>query len=161
MNSLNFEHIRLITTTIISPIIGLCAPTIGFIYALVIMFAFNIWAGMRADGVSIITCKNFKLSKFRKALVELVLYLFIIELIHAIMVSCGDDSAALTVVKSITYVFLYVYAQNAFKNLIVAYPKNVALRIIYHGIRLEFTRVLPSYWAPIIERIENDLNKDK
>ena len=79
--------------------------------------------------------------------------------IPAVMVSCGDNSAALIVVKSITYVFLYVYCQNAFKNLIIAYPKNIALRIIYHCIRLEFTRMLPSYWKPIIERVENDINK--
>ena len=158
MNNINFEQIRLVFISTLSPVVGVLTPTMGFIYALVIMFAFNIWAGMRADGVSIITCKNFKFSKFRKALTELILYLVIIELIHGIMVSCGDNSAALVVVKSITYVFLYVYCQNAFKNLIIAYPKNVAIRIIYHCIRLEFTRMLPSYWKPIIERIEKDIN---
>lgn len=157
MNSLNFEQARLVFITTISPIVGALTPTMGFIYALLITFFFNIWAGMRADGVSIKRCVNFKFSKFRKALVELILYLVIIELIHGIIVSCGDYSAALVVVKSLTYVFLYVYIQNAFKNLIIAYPKNIALRIIYHCVRLEFTRMLPSYWKPIIERFENEI----
>lgn len=37
----------------VSPLFGYVTPTKGFVYALVVMFAFNIWAGMRADGVAI------------------------------------------------------------------------------------------------------------
>ncbi|WP_236707617.1 hypothetical protein [Bacteroides cellulosilyticus] len=43
--------------------------------------AFNIWCGMRADGVSIVRCQNFKWSKFKNALAELLLYLVIIEVV--------------------------------------------------------------------------------
>nr|DAR11874.1 MAG TPA: hypothetical protein [Caudoviricetes sp.] len=32
------------------------------------MFTFNIWAGMRADGVAIVRCKNFSFRKFKNAL---------------------------------------------------------------------------------------------
>lgn len=129
-------------------------------WALVIMFAFNIWAGMRADGVIIRRCKNFKFSKFKNALAELLLYVTIIHVIYSTMIQCGDSEAALIVIKSLTYVFMYVYLQNAFRNLIQAYPKKVALRIIYHVIRLEFTRALPSYWQPIIERYEKETEND-
>lgn len=38
----------------VSPLFGYVTPTKGFVYALVVMFAFNIWAGMRADGVAIV-----------------------------------------------------------------------------------------------------------
>ncbi len=38
---------------------------------------------------------------------------------------------------------LMVYLQNAFKNLIIAYPKNKGFRIIYHVIRFEFKRATP------------------
>lgn len=131
-------------------------PTKGFVLALVVMFAFNIWAGMRADGVSIIRCKNFKFSKFKNALAELLLYLLIIETINIIMISVGDGEAALIVIKSLTYIFLYVYLQNAFKNLIIAYPKNVALRLVYHVVRLEFTRLLPEHWRPIVEHFRKE-----
>ena len=72
------------------------------------------------------------------------------------MLQCGDNEAAKIVIKSLTYVFMYVYLQNAFRNLIKAYPTKVALRIIYHVIRLEFTRVLPAYWQPIIERYQRE-----
>lgn len=156
----NWEQWRIITISTVSPLFGYLTPTKGFVYALVVMFAFNIWAGMRADGVAIVRCKNFSFRKFKNALCELLLYLFIVESIFVIMKNCGDDQAAIVVVKSLTYVFMYVYLQNAFRNLIVAYPRNLALRIIYHVIRLEFTRVLPGYWQPIIKKYQREYDSD-
>lgn len=153
---LNLEQLRLITVSAFSPILGYYTPTKGFILSLVVMFAFNIWAGMRADGVAIKCCKNFSFRKFKNALCELLLYLVIIEVIFTIMVSCGDKEAAIIVVKSLTYVFMYVYLQNAFRNLIIAYPQRVALHVIYHIIRFEFIRALPSNIKPIIERYTKD-----
>lgn len=150
----------MIFATTASPLLAYVTPTTGFMYALIIMFAFNIWAGMRADGVIIRHCRNFKFSKFKNALAELLLYITIIYVIYSTMIQCGDSEAALVVIKSLTYVFMYVYLQNAFRNLIKAYPKKVALRIIYHVIRLEFTRALPSYWQPILERYEKETGDD-
>ena len=157
---MNWEQWRIIAVSTVSPLFGYLTPTKGFVYALVVMFAFNIWAGMRADGVAIVRCKNFSFRKFKNALCELLLYLFIVETIFIIMKNCGDDQAAIVVVKSLTYVFMYVYLQNAFRNLIVAYPRNLALRIIYHVIRLEFTRVLPGYWQPIIRKYQQEYDSD-
>lgn len=53
-------------------------PTKGFLLALVLAFAFNIYAGMKADGVSFTCCENFSFGKFKNALAELVLYVVII-----------------------------------------------------------------------------------
>lgn len=156
-----WEQWRMIGIATISPILGYFTPTKGFVVALIIMFAFNIWAGMRADGVVIVRCKNFSFKKFKNALVELILYLTIVEIVFVIMTQCGDKNAALIVIKGLTYVFGYVYLQNAFKNLIIAYPRNIALRIIYHVIRLELTRALPSHWQPIIERLNNEIDKEE
>ena len=105
--------------------------------------------------------KTFLFRKVLKnALCELLLYLVIIEVIFTIMVGCGDKEEAIIAVKSLTYVFMYVYLQNAFRNLIIAYPRNLALRIIYHVIRLEFTRALPSHLQPIIDRLEKEFGDD-
>lgn len=160
IGKLNLEQWRIIVVSTVSPVLGYLTPTKGFVYALVVMFAFNIWAGMRADGVAIVRCKNFSFRKFKNALCELLLYLFIVEAIFVIMKNCGDDQAAIVVVKTLTYVFMYVYLQNAFRNLIIAYPKELALRIIYHIIRLEFARALPSHLQPIIERLEKEFGDD-
>lgn len=160
IDKLNLEQWRILVISTVSPVLGYLTPTKGFVYALVVMFAFNIWAGMRADGVAIVRCKNFSFRKFKNALCELLLYLFIVEAIFVIMKNCGDDQAAIVVIKTLTYVFMYVYLQNAFRNLIVAYPKELALRIIYHVIRLEFARALPSHLQPIIERMEKEFGDD-
>lgn len=151
-----FEQIRMVTITTFSALAGFFTPTRGFITALILMFAFNIWAGMRSDGVSIKRCRNFSFRKFKNALCELLLYLFIVEMIYFIMKSCGDDNAAIIAVKSLTYVIEYVYLQNAFRNLVNAYPNKIALRIIYHLVRLEFTRALPSRVQEIIDRVERE-----
>lgn len=159
MERLTFEQLRLVAVSAISSLAAIVTPTSGFVLALVVMFAFNIFAGMRADGVSIIRCKNFKMKKFVNSLAELLLYLLIIETMQVILTACGDGGAALVVVKSLTYVFLYVYTCNAFRNLITAYPKNAALRIVYHLIRLEFTRMSPEHWRPIIERVKAETDE--
>lgn len=162
MNRLfTFEQWRLIFATSLSPVLAYFTPTAGFMFALIIMFAFNIWAGMRSDGVSVVHCRRFSFPKFRNALAELLLYVTIIHVVYSVMLQCGDVDASLIVIKSLTYVFMYAYLQNAFRNLIAAYPKKIALRIIYHVIRLEFTRVLPSYWQPIIERFQQEEDKKK
>ena len=153
------ENIRLVATSCLSYAFGWLMPTKGFVLALVLTFAFNCFAGMRADGVSIARCKNFSFGKFKNALVEILLYLIIIEMVFTIMASCGDKQAALVTAKSITYVFIYVYVQNSFKNLVKAYPKKMALRVIYHLLRFEFARALPSYLKPIIERVEGEIDK--
>ena len=152
----NWEQWRIIAVSAVSPVLAFLTPTKGFVFALVIMFAFNVWAGMRADGVSVVRCRNFSFRKFKNALAELLLYLIISETIYSIMMGCGDDTAALIAMKSLTYVFMYVYVQNAFRNLIHAYPANKALRIIYHVIRFEFKRALPENVQKIVERVERE-----
>ena len=61
----NWEQWRIIAVSTVSPLFGYLTPTKGFVYALVVMFAFNIWAGMRADGVAIVRCKNFSFRKLK------------------------------------------------------------------------------------------------
>ena len=56
---------------------------------------------------------------------------------------------------------MYVYLQNAFRNLILAYPQKIAFRVVYHIIRFEFTRALPSNIQPIIQRLEEEFGKDE
>lgn len=155
-NSLAREQLRLIFVATLSPIAGFYTPLKGFLLALVCMFGFNIWCGMRADGVVITRCKNFSMKKFKQSLIELLLYLLIITVIYTVMTLVGDKDTALVVVKSLTYVFMYVYLQNAFRNLILAYPERTAFHMVYHIIRLEFKRALPEHIKEVVERCEKE-----
>ena len=75
---LETSQIRHIAVTIISAILAFISPTEGFVVALVLAFGFNIFCGMRADGVSIARCRNFSASKFKNALLEMFLYIAIV-----------------------------------------------------------------------------------
>lgn len=86
----NLEQLRIIFVSVTSPIIAYMTTTSNFIFALIIAFAFNLFAGMRADGVSILRCINFKFSKFKNALLEICLYLVIIHVLYSIVILCGD-----------------------------------------------------------------------
>ena len=130
---IDLEYFRFIAVSAFSPILAYFTPTKGFFIALVVMFAFNVIAGMRADGVSIVRCNNFSMRKFKNSLAELLLYI----------------------------VLLYVYLCNGLKNYVKAYPQNIGLRIIYHVVRVEFTRIMPSYWKPIIERCKEEMENKK
>lgn len=149
-----------IVTTIGSSVIAFLTPTTGFMYALVIMFLFNIWCGMRADGVSVKGYKNFSFKKIGHALGEFLLYLMIIQTVYSFMTMIGDGEEGIIVVKTITYVFAYMYLQNAFKNLIRAYPLNKALRMVYHIIRFEFKKALPSHIQEVVDKIESEVDKE-
>ena len=157
----DWEQLRIISVSSISPVLAYYTPTKGFLLALVLAFAFNIYAGMKADGVSFNCCKNFSFKKFKNALAELMLYTVIIFLLFTVMSQCGDGDTAIIVIKSLTYVFVYVYIKNAVKNLIRVYSKSIPLRILYHVISLEFTRILPSYWKPIMERVEQESKEER
>ena len=156
---LETSQIRHIAVTIISAILAFISPTEGFVVALVLAFGFNIFCGMRADGVSVVRCKNFSASKFKNSILEMLLYVSIVYVIYGIMLGCNDGTEALFVIKMLTYIFCYVYICNAFKNLIKAYPKNVAFRVIYYILRFEFAKAFPSYWKPILERLNQEFDK--
>lgn len=52
----DWEHLRMVSASAISPVLAYYTPTKGFLLALVLAFAFNIYAGMKADGVSFTCC---------------------------------------------------------------------------------------------------------
>lgn len=149
---------QIIIVSTFSPILAIVTPTEGFLLALVIAFGFNIFCGMRADGVSIVRCVNFKWAKVKNALAELLLYTLICYVMYGIVISCNDYKEAIFVIKILTYIFSYLYIVNGFKNLIIAYPKNIAFRVIYYLLRFEFTKALPTYWKPIIDRISSEID---
>lgn len=154
-----FEQIRLIIISAFSSLLAILTPTEGFVVALIIGFGFNIFCGMRADGISITRCKNFSWNKAQKAIFELALYFTIIYVIYSIVYACGDKKEAIFAAKILTYIFDYAYVCNGFKNLIIAYPKNVIFRVIYHLIRFEIMKALPGYWKPIIDRLNGEFDK--
>ena len=52
---ITMEQLRIIVVGAVSSLLAIITPTKGFMIALIIMCGFNIWCGMRADGVEYIS----------------------------------------------------------------------------------------------------------
>lgn len=155
------EQARIVWTLLCSTFLAIVAPTGLFMGALTMACMFNIWAGMRADGVSLIRCRNFSWGKFVRAMYEFVVILAVIELIRGIMYLCGDDTASLYPVKILTYTACFIYVQNALKNLVKAYPKNRMLWVTYLFVRFEWRRAMPAHVDTMVEQYEQHLQRQK
>lgn len=142
MNIFTLEQIRRLFVGLLSSIAACVAPTKGFVLALTIAWAFNVWCGMRADGVVNFRCKNWSWRKFSYSLIELIAFLTVIELVAVVTYSCGDAAAGLYACKTINYIFVWSCFENGLKNLCKAHPTTKALWIVYLFVRLEFTKVL-------------------
>lgn len=142
LSILTLDNLRHILMYVLCAIVAAISPTTGFVTALIIAWAFNLWCGMRADGVVIITCKNWSWKKFGHTCAELILFLTILWLVALITYFSGDADEGLYAVKTINYVFVWSYVQNGLKNLCKTHPKNKALWIIYLFVRFEFTKIV-------------------
>lgn len=160
INNFMPEQMRAIATLIVSTLAAIVSPTASMMGALTIACMFNIWAGMRADGVSVIRCRNFQWSKFSTAIYEFLLILAVIEMVRGIMFLCGDDGASMYPVKILTYAISIYYAQNGMKNLVKAYPTIRGLWILYLFIRFEWKRALPSNVSEKIAQYEEHVERN-
>lgn len=80
-----------------------------------------------------------------------------ITVIFSSVAKMGDHDAAVLSAKTITYVFMYVYLSNGFKNLCISYPDNKSFRLIYHIVRFEFKRLMGENAAKIVEEHEEKI----
>lgn len=139
---LTYSNIRNAIVWLGSMVLAATTPTVGLVSALLFAWSFNIWCGMRADGVINIRCKNWSWKKFAHALFELLTFLVVLELVALITYHSGDQNIGLSICKTINYVFAWYYFENGLKNLCKAYPRNRALWIIYLFVRFEFTKLV-------------------
>lgn len=161
INGMMPEQVRALWTLLCSTILAILAPTGSFLVAMTLACMFNIWAGMRADGVSVIRCHAFSWGKFREAIFEFAVILAVIELIRGIMFLCGDGGASMYPVKILTYTVCLMYVQNSLKNLVKAYPKNRSLWVMYLFVRFEWKRALPSNVGAMVEQYEKHVERQE
>lgn len=142
LDILTLEQMRRLLVGVLCSLIAAVSPTKGFVLSLALAWAFNVWCGMRADGVINRCCKNWSWKKFSYAMFELVAFLSIIELVAVITYSSGDAEAGIYACKTINYIFVWCCFENGLKNLCKSYPNTKALWIVYVFVRLEFTKIL-------------------
>ena len=136
-------------------------PTVQFVVAVIIAAFFNVWCGMRSDGVINIRCTSFSWRKFKNALLELLVFLCVIEVIAMICHSMGDPTVRQYACKTAAYLIIYCYLDNGLKNLCKAYPKSRAMWYLYLFVHLDFRRFIKidSLLSEYDEHVKN-LKKD-
>lgn len=143
--------------TLLCTLLAAVTPTAQFVTAVLIAAFFNVWCGMRADGVVNIRCKNFSWSKFLYAVMELLAILFVIETIAIVCHSMGDKEVSIYACKVAAYMIIYCYIDNGLKNLCKAYPRTRGLWYIYLFVHLDFKRLVKI--DSLIERYDEHLKE--
>lgn len=156
----SLQGIKSLWTYIACTLLAAVTPTQQFVGAVILMCFFNIWCGMRADGVTNFSaCKNFSWRKVSKAFVELIMFLVIIELIAIVTAQMGDSTEGLYACKAAGYCIVYCYFDNGLKNLCKAYPTSKGLWYIYLFVHLDFRRLL--HIDSLMEKYDEHLQKQQ
>lgn len=142
-----------------STLLAVVTPTAGFLTAIVTGWAFNMWCGMRADGVTLISCRNFSWKKFVFALAELLMYVCLVEVVALVGYSMGDGAEIVYACKTMAYFIIYCYLDNGLKNLCKAHPRRKALWLIYLMVHLDLRRVAKI--DELMERYKEHTEKQK
>lgn len=142
-------------------IAGYFDTTITFLYALMLGFAFNIFAGMRADEVRFrmtrlfdIKLLNYSGGKLKDSLAELLLITFVTYFLKSLVDLMNFDEKSTYVVQVLIALALYFYIKNGIRNLKKAYPKNKFLQALYIIVSFKFKELVPDSVSRAVEEIE-------
>lgn len=102
---------------------------------LFISFAFNIIMGIIADVH--INKEKFKISKAFSAVIQLTFYAACTVFLNYGATLIDEPSIGVTAVKWLTYIVVYFYLTNIFKNAKLIWPANPAIKFIYELLSTE------------------------
>lgn len=136
--------------------------TMTFVFALLIAFAFNIIAGMRADEVKFKMWRlvNFKGNKFKDSLAELCWILFGTYLIKGLMDLTHLNENSVYAVQVLIWLALYFYVRNSFRNLSKAYPRVRWIRAVYYIVSFGGKEKAPKIVQDAINEVDKIDNPD-
>lgn len=142
-------------------IAGYFDTTITFLYALMLGFAFNIFAGMRADEVRFqmsrlfdIKLLNYSGGKLKDSLAELLLITFVTYFLKSLVDLMNFDEKSTYVVQVLIALALYFYIKNGIRNLKKAYPKNKFLHALDIIVSFKFKELVPESVSKAVDEIE-------
>lgn len=110
---------------------------IGIFWVFLLNFVFGLLAGL---------VRNKECFEFKKAfmcIIEACVFFVIIASVFFVGDYIGNKEGALQCVTSITYVLIYFYTVNIFKNLKLLFPNNKPIAFIHYVISIEFVTKIP------------------
>ncbi|MDR0823902.1 MAG: hypothetical protein LBN74_02335 [Prevotella sp.] len=137
--------------------------TDSFVYACLLAFSVNIFAGFRADHVGISfkmrRLVNFEGNKLKDSFKELFLILGITFLIKSLMDFMNLGEKSVYAVQILIAIALYYYIRNSLRNLHRAYPKIKWISVIYYLIAFEFKKLMPDSVNEAMDAADKDDNE--
>lgn len=141
--------------------------TITFVYALLVGFAFNIFAGLRADEVKIVMTRfpsfgliNYKGQKLVDSLKELCLITFITYMLKLIIDLMKFEEKSAYAVQILIAIAIYYYVKNGLRNLSKAYPKVRWIKMLYYLVSFKFREMMPGIVNDAIDKEERENGKE-
>ena len=138
------EELRTVIVTVIGAILTMLAPIQNFMYAMVLLFALNFIFGIVAARV------NREGWKTKKALMFFVYCAIFFVTACAVFIIghfMGEHQQAITVVKILCYLAVYVFGTNIFRNLCLIVPPNSTwyklFDLCYYMLSVKFVEKFP------------------
>lgn len=160
------NNVQGIAVGVFGLVAGYFDTTITFLYALLLGFAFNVIAGMRADEVRFtmsrlfdIKVLNYSGGKLKDSLMELFLITAVTYFMKSIVDLMKFDEKSTYAVQILISVALYYYVKNGLRNLSRAFPKVKFLKALYYIIAFKFKEMMPGYVNDAVEKADKDETK--
>lgn len=138
------EELKTVIVTVIGAILTMLAPIQNFMYAMVLLFALNFIFGIVAAWV------NKEGWETKKALMFFVYCAIFFVTACAVFIIghfMGEHQQAITVVKILCYLAVYVFGTNIFRNLcLIVPPKSNWYKLFdlcYYLLSVKFIEKLP------------------
>lgn len=148
-----FDDIRILFVGMFSAVCSFFAPITDYVFALTIVFLFDFLAGLISS--ILVNNEKFKFSKFRRCLIDIMVYFIIITSIYAVGEFTHKPDGAIQCVSGVMFVIIYYYAVNIFRNLTLFMPNNQPINFIYYVLSFE---ILNKY--PIFKNFRDHKNKE-
>ena len=136
-----FNDIRILFVGMFSAICSFFAPITDYIFALTIVFLLDFLAGLISS--ILVNHEKFKFSKFRRCLIDIMVYFIIITSIYAVGEFTHKPDGAIQCASGIMFIVIYYYAVNIFRNLSILMPNNNSINFIYYVLSFEILRKYP------------------
>lgn len=135
------DAIKIAIMALISSILAYFQPIHDIMIVLAFVFVVDFGAGLLVD--LIVNDDRIRIKKVLFATIFIALYVSIIASVFFIGDRMGDGKEALSVIKMLTYVFIYFYASNTLRNLCLLFPENKPLAFLYYFLGLQVVKRLP------------------
>lgn len=134
------DRIKELYWILITALFSVLSPVEHALILLIISFTFNIISGIITDVH--VNKAAFSIKKAFNAIPQLLFYFVLVVFLDYGARIMGDADLGIIAVKWLTYIVVYFYLTNIFRNARLVYPKSAAINFIYDLLSTEiFTRL--------------------